>query len=299
MLEKAGYVVDTEKVSAEELADSINENEYVALIVRSATRVTKELIDKCPSLRLIARGGVGMDNIDVEYAKLRNIQVVNTPAASSLSVAELVIAHIFIMSRKLDVSNREMPHEGHKDFLKLKKRFSEGTEVTGKWLGIIGFGRIGQAVAALGLRTGMNVIVCDPYINEAKLDIVIQNVPPFKLQLKTSPLDEVLSKSDFITLHVPGGEHITKKEIEKMKKGVMLINASRGGVINEHDLLKGLETGHVAHAALDVFEHEPAPNNEILMHPRISLSPHIGGSTAEAQKRIALELAEKIIYFLA
>ena len=298
LLEKAGFIVVTDKVSQETLSQSINENEYVALTVRSATQVDKALIDSCPSIRVIARGGVGMDNIDVEYAKKKNIQVVNTPAASSLSVAELVIGQLFSMSRSLDESNRDMPVKGNTEFPALKKKYSKGSELRGKTLGIIGFGRIGQEAAKIALGIGMKVIAFDPYIADANLDIEIHGIPKVNVKIKTNTLDEVLAQSDFITLHVPGGKVITATEINKMKKGVMLVNASRGGVIDEKDLLAGLSSGHIAHAALDVFEGEPKPNKELLQHAKISLTPHIGGSTEEAQQRIGIELAEKLIHFL-
>ncbi len=298
LLEKAGYIVITENAAQAELADVINENGYVALTVRSATKVNKAVIDKCPGLRLIARGGVGMDNIDVDYAKSKNIQVVNTPAASSLSVAELVFGHIFSMARWLDFSNKKMPENGQKEFAQLKKTCSKGIELNGKTLGIIGFGRIGQAVGKIGVSLGMRILAYDPYISDANLELDLPVNPKVKVNVKTTTLDEVLSHSDFISMHVPGGEVITAKEIKMMKKGVMLVNAARGGVINESDLIEGLNSGHIAHAALDVFTGEPAPKKEILSHPKISLSPHIGGSTEEAQQRIAVELAEKIIHFL-
>jgi D-3-phosphoglycerate dehydrogenase len=298
LLEKAGYIVITEKVAQDELSEAINENDYVALTVRSATKVNKELIDQCPSLRVIARGGVGMDNIDVEYAKKKNIQVVNTPAASSLSVAELVIAHIYSMSRWLHESNRTMPVQGGTEFAALKKKYSKGYELGGKTMGIIGFGRIGQSVAKLALGNGMKVVAYDPFIADAKIDVEIFGAGKVTAHIKTSSLDDVLKMSDYITLHVPGGKLIGKDEIKKMKKGVMLVNASRGGVIDEKDLLEGLNSGHIAHAALDVFEGEPTPKKELLQHPKISMTPHIGGSTEEAQQRIGVELAEKIIHFL-
>jgi len=298
LLEKAGFIVITEKVAQEELASAINENGYAVLTVRSATKVNKALIDACPSLRIIARGGVGMDNIDVEYAKSKNIQVVNTPAASSLSVAELVIAHIFSLSRFLHQANRQMPANGQKDFAQLKKVFSKGSEVSNKTLGIIGFGRIGQSAATLALGMGMKVLAYDPFIADANIEISIHNTPKIKVPIKTVSLEEVLKNSDFITLHVPGGETITAAEIKMMKKGVLLINASRGGVINEDDLLAALDSGQVAGAGLDVFKGEPTPRKELLNHPKISLTPHIGGSTEEAQQRIGVELAEKIIHFL-
>jgi len=298
LLEKAGFIVVTEKVPQDELAEVINENDFIALTVRSATQVNKELIDSCPSIRVIARGGVGMDNIDVEHAKTKNIQVVNTPAASSLSVAELVIAHLFSMARWLDESNRNMPTKGQSSFADLKKKYSKGSELRGKTLGIIGFGRIGQETAKIALGIGMKIAAYDPYIADASLDIEIHGAEKVNVKVKTITLDELLAQSDCITLHVPGGKVITKKEIEKMKKGVMLVNASRGGVIDEKDLIEGLDSGHIAHAALDVFEGEPKPKKEILEHPKISLTPHIGGSTEESQQRIGIELAEKIIHFL-
>ncbi len=298
MLEKEGFMVVTEKVAQDELSEVINAENFVALVVRSATRVDKALIDSCPSLKLIARGGVGMDNIDVEHAKKKNIQVVNTPAASSLSVAELVMAHIFTMARSLDDSNRNMPVKGHTEFAALKKKYSKGTEVAGKTLGIIGFGRIGQCLGKIGLAMGMNILAFDPFLPEANLEIVLNGSQKVNVNIKTGPMDELLAKSDFISLHVPGGKLITEKEIKQMKKGVMLVNASRGGVIEEQALLKGLTSGHVAHAALDVFEDEKAPSEEILHHQKISLTPHIAGSTEEAQQRIGKELAEKIIHFL-
>ena len=298
MLEKEGFMVVTEKVPQYELAEVINAEDFIALVVRSATRVDKALIDACPSLKLIARGGVGMDNIDVEYAKKKSIQVVNTPAASSLSVAELVMAHIFTMARSLDDSNRTMPVKGQTEFAALKKKYSKGTEVAGKTLGIIGFGRIGQCLGKLGLGVGMNILAFDPYIPEAILEITLNGSQKVNVTIKTSPMDELLSKSDFISLNVPGGKVITNKEIKQMKKGVMLVNASRGGVIEEQALLDGLNSGHIAHAALDVFEDEKSPRAEILHHPKISLTPHIAGSTEEAQQRIGKELAEKIIHFL-
>ena len=298
MLEKEGFMVATEKVPQDELVEVINAEDFDALVVRSATRVDKALIESCPSIRLIARGGVGMDNIDVEFAKSKNIQVVNTPAASSLSVAELVMASIFTMARNLDESNRNMPVKGQTEFSALKKKYAKGIEVSGKNLGIIGFGRIGQCLGKLGLAMGMKIYAYDPYIPEAALEFSLNGDQKVNVTIKTCSMEELLTKSDFISLHVPGGKVITNKEIKQMKKGVMLINASRGGVIEEQALLDGLNSGHVAHAALDVFEDEKSPRAEILHHPKISLTPHIGGSTEEAQQRIGKELAEKIIHFL-
>ena len=296
LLEKAGFVVDTEKISQDKLIDVINEKEYSVLIVRSATQVRKDVIDACPNLKIIARGGVGMDNIDVEYAKQKGIVVINTPAASSHSVAELVFAHLLSLVRKVHLSNREMPLSGNKEFNNLKKKYSDGIELKDKTIGIIGFGRIGQEVAKIAIGIQMNVLAYDPYVSSAELEILFPQVnKKLDVTITTTTLDDVLINSDFITLHVPGGNIISKKEIEKMKQGVFIINASRGGVVNENDLLEALNTGKVAGAGLDVFMNEPTPDSKLLNHPKVSVTPHIGASTKEAQQRIAVELSEKII----
>lgn len=296
LLEKAGFVVDTEKISQDKLIDVINEKEYSVLIVRSATQVRKDIIDACPNLKIIARGGVGMDNIDVEYAKQKGIVVINTPAASSHSVAELVFAHLLSLVRKVHLSNREMPLSGNKEFNTLKKKYSDGIELKDKTIGIIGFGRIGQEVAKIAIGLQMNVLAYDPYVSSAELEILFPQVnKKLDVTITTTTLDDVLINSDFITLHVPGGDIISKKEIEKMKQGVFIINASRGGVVNENDLLEALNTGKVAGAGLDVFMNEPTPDSKLLSHSKVSVTPHIGASTKEAQQRIAVELSEKII----
>lgn len=298
LLEKAGFTIVTEKVAQPGLAKAINDGNYIGIIVRSATQVRKDVMDACPNLKLIGRGGVGMDNIDVQYARDKGIHVVNTPAASSESVAELVFAHLFGMVRFLHDSNRQMPLIGDTQFDTLKKKYAKGIELRGKTLGIIGIGRIGQAVKKIGLGIGMKILICDPNVHEASVDIHIHGAEKFSVKTKTITFEEVIRNSDFITMHVPGGKVITKKEFDLMKKGVVLVNASRGGVIDENDLLEALNSGKVANCALDVFENEPAPRKEILTHPRISLTPHIGAATVEAQERIGIELAEKIIELL-
>lgn len=296
LLEKAGFAVITEKVAQEDLAKAINEHKYIGLTVRSATKVRKDLIDICPGLKLIGRGGVGMDNIDVDYARGKGIEVVNTPAASSHSVAELVFAHLFNAVRFLYDSNRQMPLNGDTQFEALKKKYAKGIELKGKTIGIIGFGRIGQAVAKIALGCGMKVLAFDPFLKEALVYLDIDGLPEkVSLKLHTIPLEKLLAESDFISLHVPGGKVITKKEIAQMKDGVILANAARGGVIDENDLIEGLNSGKIAHACLDVFENEPVPAKSILSHPKISLTPHIGAATEEAQERIGIELAELII----
>ena len=299
-LETGNFEVITDFVPQDELIKSINDNNYVGLLVRSATTVRKDLIDACPGLKLIGRGGVGMDNIDVEYARSKGIQVINTPAASSQSVAEKVMAHLFSMSRSLYDAHRRMPGEGHTEFKALKKRYGKGIELRGKTIGIVGFGRIGQKVAKYALGCGMKVIAFDPYVKEA---LIIVEVAEFKVNVTIKPvsLDEILANSDFITMHVPmleGGKAvITKAEFSKMKDGVIIVNAARGGVIDEQDLIDNLDNGKVAHAALDVFVNEPNPREDLLTHPKISATPHIGAATVEAQDRIGEELAEQIITY--
>jgi D-3-phosphoglycerate dehydrogenase / 2-oxoglutarate reductase len=287
LLQEAGFNVITDKVEQDQLAEYINKEGIKVLTVRSATQVRKDIIDACPNLQIIGRGGVGMDNIDVEYARQKGIKVLNTPAASSQSVAELVIAHMYSMLRSLEDSNRAMPQNGHEKFNDLKKKYSKGKEANGAVLGIIGFGRIAYGA-------GMHVLAYDPYVKEVDLEFnIAQHL--FKTNVKTVSLDDVLSQSDIITLHVPGGEVIGTHEIAKMKNGVILINTARGGVINEQALLENLNSGQIAKAALDVFNNEPKPSIELLQHPKISLTPHIAASTDEAQLRIGIELAQLII----
>lgn len=295
LLEKAGFEVITEKVAQDKLAAAINQENYIALTVRSATKVRKDVIDACPDLKVIGRGGVGMDNIDVDYAKSKGIHVINTPAASSNSVAELVMGHLFGLVRFLHDANRKMPAEGSSKFDALKKSYAGGIELRDKTIGIIGFGRIGQAVARVALGCGMKVVAHDPFLPEAEINVDIYQRSPIKVKISSISLDELYAQSDFITIHVPGGKLITATEIGKMKKGCILLNASRGGVIVEKDLIAALNSGQLAGAGLDVFENEPTPSQELLSHPKISLTPHIGAATLEAQERIGVELAEKII----
>ncbi|MBT8281774.1 MAG: D-2-hydroxyacid dehydrogenase [Muriicola sp.] len=299
-LEKAGYEVLTTKVAQEQLVNFINEEQVSGLLVRSATQVRKELIDACPGLQLIGRGGVGMDNIDVEYAREKGIHVINTPASSSASVAELVFAHLFGGVRFLYDANRNMPLEGDKNFKGLKKNYGKGTELRGKTLGVLGFGRIGQATARIALGIGMKVIYHDPYMDDAQVDLSFYDGQTLAFNLKSISKEELLKSSDFITLHVPAQKEyiIGKADFEIMKNGVGLVNAARGGVIDEVALVAAIDSGKVAFAGLDVFESEPVPEVRILMHPKISLSPHIGAATDEAQDRIGTELADQIIRLL-
>jgi len=287
-LEKAGFEVITTKVAQEQVAQYINTNDVQVILVRSATKVKQDIIDACPGLKIIGRGGVGMDNIDVEYARSKGIHVINTPASSSESVAELVFAHLFSGVRFLHDANRNMPLEGDTNFNGLKKAYADGLELRGKTIGIIGFGRIGQAVAKLALGIGMKVIAADKYINEAVIRVDFYNGQFINVDIITEPLEDVLKHSDFITLHVPAqdGYVLDKAEFEMMKNEVGIVNCARGGVINEIALLEAIENGKVLFAGLDVFENEPTPEVQILMQPKISLTPHIGAATLEAQDRI-------------
>lgn len=298
-LENAGFEVITTKVAQEQLKDFLNENAIDAILVRSATKIRKDLIDACPNLKVIGRGGVGMDNIDVEYARKKGLHVFNTPAASSSSVAELVFAHLFGGVRYLHDANRNMPLEGDSRFKELKKNYAAGRELRGKTLGIIGFGRIGHEVAKIALGIGMNVIASarSQGAGETEVTLKFYNDQEVTIPIKTEPVEELIKHADFITLHVPAQKEpiIGREEIKKMKDGVAIINAARGGVIDEVALLEALESGKVSFAGLDTFEAEPSPAIKVLMNGRVSLSPHIGAATNEAQDRIGLELADQVI----
>ena len=299
-LENAGFEVIKTKVAQEQLEDYINQNNIDALLVRSATQVPGELIDACPSIKLVGRGGVGMDNIDVDYAREQGVHVINTPKASSHSVGELVFSHIFGLARNLHDANRNMPLEGDSNFKQLKKAYGAGVELKGQTLGLIGFGRIGQATAKIALGLGMKVIAFDPYMESVDLSLEFFDGQEVKFTIPTTTKEEVLKNADFLSLHVPAQENyvIDEKEFELMKNSACIVNAARGGVVNEVALVKALEKGQIAKAALDVFENEPQPAVQVLMNPNISLTPHIGAATIEAQSRIGIELAEQIINLL-
>lgn len=282
ILRKAGLEVDDIKLTPEELLAQISN--YNAIIVRSATKVTKDVIDAGVNLKAIARGGVGLDNIDVAYAKGKGIPVLNTPGASSISVAELAIAHMFAVSRFLNLSNTEM-RQGKWP----KKEYAKGVELTGKTLGLLGFGNIGRETAKRALGLDMKVIAFDPFVKETDLDV--------KLVTK----DEILTQADYISLHLPliksEGPALTSKEFAQMKKGVIIINCARGGVVSEKDLLEALNNNIVRYAGIDVYENEPVTEAQaaLIAHPRVSVTPHIGASTNEAQDRVGIEIAEKVV----
>ena len=299
LLEKAGHQVDTNTIAQDDLLNKLNE--YDAILVRSATTVRKDLMDAAPNLKLIGRGGVGLDNIDVEYAKSKNISVFNTPAASSRSVAELAMAHLFGIVRSLPAVNKAMSLDGVSDFKALKKSASKGIELQGKTLGLIGFGRIGRETASIAIGCGMKIIAFDPYLTEG--DIELQLHPEYnfkhKINVKTIAKEELLASADFISLHIPGGQGyvLDTADFAKMKDGAGIVNCARGGTISEDALLQAKDSGKVKYIATDVFEKEPPVDERILRVNSIGLSPHIGASTSEAQERVGVELAEKIIEF--
>lgn len=299
-LEAAGFEVITTKVAQEQLINFIRQNEIEALLVRSATKVDKDLIDACENLKLIGRGGVGMDNIAVDYAKKKGLHVINTPDASSDSVAELVFAHLFGGVRFLHDANRNMPLEGDSRFKSLKKSYAKGMELRGKTLGILGFGRIGQATAKIALGVGMRVIYYDTSTEKATITLPFYDGSSKDFELHRKSKEEVLKEADFISLHTPAQDDyvIGEKELQLMKDGVGIVNAARGGIIDEVALVAALENEKVSFAGLDVFESEPSPEIQVLMHPNVSLSPHIGAATREAQERIGEELAKQIISLL-
>jgi len=300
LLKSAGFDVITDKVAQDGLVDYINKNDVKGILVRSATKVRKDIIDSCPGLKFIGRGGVGMDNIDVDYAKSKGLAVENTPAASTRSVAELVFSHIYTIARMLHESNRHMPLKGISEFNDLKKNYSKGFELEGKTLGIIGFGRIGQAAGKIALGNGMKVVAFDPFVKNATIEMNIGN-QKVSVEVKTVAFEDVLKSADIFTLHVPmpsdGKPVLGDKEFSMMKKSAVIINTARGGIIDERALLQHLNSGQIGFAGLDVFENEPTPMGELLVHPKVSSSPHIGGSTSEAQERVGAEIAEKVISY--
>lgn len=281
-LKVMGYEVVEQFFEPEELKEQVKE--FNILIVRSATKVRKEIIDsalKTGNLRLIIRGGVGVDNIDVVYAESNQIMVKNTPQASSLAVAELALGHMFCLARFIGISNITMKEE------KWNKKKYIGIELSGKTLGIVGFGRIGQELAKKAYALGMKIIYTDVLGS-------VKELPEYTFV----SLDDLLANSDFISIHVPGNKDksplIGKVEFSKMKDGVYLINCARGGVVDEDALLEALDSGKLAGAGIDVFSEEPTKNFELVKHAKVSITPHIGASTKEAQKRIGAEIVSII-----
>ncbi|WP_160138384.1 D-2-hydroxyacid dehydrogenase [Chryseobacterium sp. c4a] len=297
-LKEAGIEILDNRVAQDHVINFINDNNVDVLLVRSATKVRQDLIDACPGLKIIGRGGIGMDNIDVEYAKSKGIKIINTPTASSKSVAELVFGHFFSLARFLHESNRLMPLEGETHFNAMKKSFSNAYELSGKTLGVIGFGSIGQEVVKIGIALGMKVQVLtrSPKTEVLTLNFFDGQSVNFEIT-STNDMDAFLKEADFISINTPRTNEyiIDTPQFEKMKDGVYIVNTARGGVINEVTLIDFIDSGKVAGAALDVFENEPTPELPLLMNPALSLSPHVGGNTVDAQEKIGVELAEQII----
>lgn len=296
-LEAAGFTVLTDNIPQENLIEEINNSNIEALLVRSATTIRENLIDACPNLKLLGRGGVGMDNIDVEYARGKGLTVINTPGASSQSVAELVMGHLLAISRSLHDSYKNMESE---EFKVLKKRYAKGVELRGKTLAIIGFGRIGQSLGAYAIGCGMNVIAVDRITETVTIPLDLGNNLSASIDITpTDSMDDAIKQADFISIHVPkqedGSAVFGSEQFAIMKDGVRIVNAARGGVIDEDALVEALASGKIAAIALDVYENEPNPRAELLNNPKIACTPHIGAATLEAQDRIGTELAESII----
>jgi D-3-phosphoglycerate dehydrogenase len=299
-LEKASFEVNITKVAQNQLENFINDNNIDGVLVNSNTQIRQELIEACPSLKLIGNSSVNMDNIDVDFAIDNGLHVINPKNASASSVAELVFAHLFGMVRFLHSSNREMPLEGDIRFKELKKAYASGTELRGKTIGILGFDKVGQEVAKIAIGLGMHVLAYDDFIEEATITLDFYNQQKIDFTIHVDAIDDVLKESDFISLHLTNHEDyiITATEFDKMKDGVGFINTAKGGILNEVDLVSAIESGKVQYAGLDVFETEPTPAVQLLMNSEISLSPNIGSSTKEAQERAGLELANQIIKLL-
>ncbi len=282
ILRDGGHEVEMTKVEQDNLLAELPN--FDAILVRSATKVRTEHIDASPNLKLIGRGGVGLDNIDVDHAKSKGIEVVNTPAASSDSVAELVLMHMFNLARFGHAANVTL-RKGEWN----KKQY-KGIELAGRTLGIVGFGRIGQSLGRKAVALGMKVVAYDVVDVKVDYDATI-----------TTSMDDVLAAADFVSVHVPNKNFLEMKaeHFNKMKDGAYIINCARGGVLNEADLLTALNSGKLAGAGLDTYDNEPTPNADLLNHPNVSCTPHIGAATTDAQGRVGLELATKVVNFFA
>ena len=277
----AGLQVDVrDDITPEELPAVLPA--YEGMVVRSRTKVRQPLIDACPNLKVIVRGGVGLDTIDADYARSKGITVMNTPLASSASVAELAVAYMFALARSIYQASASMKSE------KWEKKLFEGDELGGKMLGLIGIGNIGREVARRANALGMTVMAHDPYVKSAE-------------GVKMASLDDVLEQSDYISLHLPKTKEsagmLGADAFGKMKTGVRIINCARGGIVDEQALYVALTAGKVAGAALDVFAEEPPMDWNLMKLPNVIASPHIGAATKEAQGRVGAEVSQKLIEF--
>lgn len=289
-MRKGGLTVDDKGgINAQDLLNIVGD--YDIMVVRSATKATKEVIEKGKNLKLIVRGGVGMDNIDAEAAKKANIRVENTPEASSISVAELTIGLMFALARKITIADSTMKAG------KWEKKRLEGTELYKKTLGLVGVGRIGFETAKRAIALGMSVVGYDPYLNPVPEHIAKAGIKMVKT------VDEIYSQSDYISLHMPKTKEtagmINAEAFKKMKKTAYILNCARGGIIVEKDLAEALKAGTIAGAAIDVYEKEPiTPDNPLLaVGEKIILTPHLGASSVEGQSRVGDAVADKLIAF--
>ena len=282
-LRELGHEVVEQFYEPDQLGKALRD--FDVAVVRSKTKVRANHIDEAKGsrLKLLIRGGVGVDNIDVAYAKEHGIDVKNTPNASSQSVAELAMGHMFACTRYISIAGHTMREDKWE-----KKAYGKGIELQGKTLGIVGFGRIGQHLGVMAKAIGMNIVAFARHPNAAVTE---------KLGIPYVSMDELLATSDFISLHAPavdGGALVNEASIAKMKDGVVIINTSRGANVDEAALLAALESGKVRAAGLDVYADEPTSNKALYSHPMVSCTPHIGAATVEAQKRIGAEIVEII-----
>lgn len=289
---EAGFSISTDKIPQEDLSNKLKD--FDGVIIRSASKITKDQLENNLHLKFVARAGVGLDNVDVEFAKSNKISVINTPGASSRSVAELAMSQLLCVTRSLQLTNREQKDDA--SFNRLKKSLSSSTEIKNKNLVLLGFGRIGSELARMAIGLEMNVFVVDPFIDEAKIKIRL-NQQEIDCNLQLLSLEQALAQADYISLHAPfmGKPILDKEQFQIIKSGCILINTSRGENINEVALLEAIDSGIIAGAGLDVFQNEPNVSQLLYKHPKISVTPHIAASTQEAQARIAEELVEKII----
>lgn len=299
LLEDQDHKVYPVKVAQSQLVNYINKHHIKAIIIGNDTKINSQIIDACTDLKIIARVGNELNNIDFVYAKTRGLKVLNSPEQASESVAELVIAHALSCLRHLKNTNRDMPLEGDQRFADIQKAAANGRELKGKTIGIIGFEKLGQALAQKAIALGMKVLAYDPKVNEAQINLEFFDQQKLIFKIETTDLETLLTGSDIISLHTPRLKKpiLSAKEFQKMKPTAGVINTSHGGVLDEVELVNALHNNTIAFAALDVFDNEPHPEIQILMQDKISLSPHISGSTLEAQERIGLDIAQQIIDF--
>lgn len=297
-IKNKGWELFLEKIPEDKISHFCNHNKIDVIIVRSATKLSKKVIEELNHTKYIIRAGIGTDNIDLDSAKAKNIKVLTTPEASVNSVAELTISLIFAALRNIKYAFTQMPLQGSKKFTLLKNELSKGEEAYGKTIGIIGAGKIGKKVAEKTLLLGLHPLFYDPYVYEISLLINFLDYKVVKV-FKTISLAELIKLSDIISIHAnyprENGPIITKKEIEQMKDGVIIINTARGYCVNENDIIEGLNSGKIKAYCVDVFEGEPTPKAELLAHPNVFATPHIGASTIQAQRKIGKEIVNMLL----